>query len=63
MTESDIQMARYVVGYVPNSVNVCVIGAPRSGKSSIAQNVLGPLVEGLAPLPITVAIENPNVNR
>jgi GTP-binding protein EngB required for normal cell division len=41
VTESDIQMARYEVGYVPNSVNVCVIGAPRSGKSSLINALRG----------------------
>jgi hypothetical protein len=28
---------------------------PQERKSSVTQSVLGPLVEGLAPLPITVA--------
>lgn len=37
------------------------MGISGSGKSSVTQSVLGPLVEGLAPLPISVAIERPQI--
>lgn len=38
---------------------VAVIGASGEGKSSLMQHVLGPLVEGLAPLPIAIGLEPP----
>ena len=40
---------------------VALVGISGSGKSSVPQSVLGPRVEGLAPLPITVAIERPEI--
>lgn len=40
---------------------VALIGASGSGKSSVTQYVLGPTVEGLAPLPILVTVENPAI--
>lgn len=40
---------------------VALVGASGSGKSSVTQYVLGPAVEGLAPLPILVSVENPAI--
>jgi len=42
---------------------VALVGISGAGKSSVTESVLGPLVEGLAPLPITVAIERPEIAR
>lgn len=42
---------------------VALVGGSGSGKSSVIGHVLGPLVEGLAPLPIPVAVERPEVAR
>ena len=42
---------------------VAVVGRPGEGKSSLIQFALGPMVEGLAPLPITVGIEVADVVR
>jgi len=40
---------------------VALVGGSGSGKSSVIAAVLNPLVEGLAPLPVPVAIEDPAV--
>jgi len=40
---------------------VALVGVSGAGKTSVTQSVLGPLVEGLAPLPITVWLEKPEV--
>lgn len=40
---------------------VAVVGSSGCGKSSVISHVLNPLVEGLAPLPVPVAIEDPQV--
>lgn len=40
---------------------VALVGATGTGKSSVIEHVLGPLVEGLAPLTIPVALEHPEV--
>lgn len=40
---------------------VALVGGSGSGKSSVVHHVLGPLVEGVAPLPIPVSIERPEV--
>lgn len=42
---------------------LALVGDSGSGKSSIIAHVLGPLVEGVAPLPIPVAVEGPEVAR
>jgi hypothetical protein len=42
---------------------VALVGGSGSGKSSVIGHVLGPLVEGLAPLPIPVAVERPEVAK
>jgi hypothetical protein len=42
---------------------VALVGDSGSGKSSVIGHVLGPLVEGLAPLPIPVAVERPEVAK
>ena len=38
---------------------VAVVGASGEGKSSLVQHVLGPLVEGLAPLTVAIGLEPP----
>jgi hypothetical protein len=40
---------------------VALVGVSGSGKTSVASTVLGPLVEGFAPLPIRVALEDPTI--
>ncbi|NMM32411.1 MAG: hypothetical protein HHJ13_00075 [Phycicoccus sp.] len=40
---------------------VAVVGVSGAGKSSVTATVLGPLVEGLVPLPIPVSMEQPQV--
>jgi hypothetical protein len=40
---------------------VALVGASGAGKSSVAAHVLGPLVEGLAPVPVPVALERTEV--
>lgn len=40
---------------------VALVGVSGAGKSSVTATVLGPLVETLVPLPIPVAIEQPEV--
>ena len=40
---------------------VALVGGSGAGKSSVISHVLGPLVEDLAPLPVPVAIEEPDV--
>lgn len=40
---------------------VALVGVSGSGKSSVASYVLGPLVEDLVPLPISVGVEQPEV--
>lgn len=40
---------------------VALLGDSGSGKSSVIGHVLGPLVEGVAPLPVPVAVEGPEV--
>ena len=40
---------------------VALVGASGAGKSSVAAWVLGPLVEGLAPVPVPVALERTEV--
>lgn len=42
---------------------LALVGDSGSGKSSVIAHVLGPLVEGVAPLPIPVAVEAPEVAR
>ncbi len=44
-----------------NRQRVAVLGASGEGKSSLMHFVLGPLVEGLAPLPVAVGLEAPDV--
>lgn len=40
---------------------VALVGATGTGKSSVIEHVLGPLVEGLAPLTVPVALERPEI--
>ncbi len=40
---------------------VALVGATGTGKSSVIEHVLGPLVEGLAPLNVPVALERPEI--
>lgn len=40
---------------------VALVGASGTGKSSVVEHVLGPLVEGLAPMRVPVSMEHPNV--
>lgn len=40
---------------------VALVGDSGSGKSSVIGHVLGPLVEGVAPIPVPVAVEGPEV--
>lgn len=40
---------------------VALVGASGAGKSSVTEHVLGPLVDGLAPMRIPVAMERPEV--
>jgi hypothetical protein len=42
---------------------IALVGGSGSGKSSVIGHVLNPLVEGLAPLPIPVAVERPEIAR
>lgn len=41
---------------------VALIGASGAGKSSVTAHVLGPLVEGLAPIPVPIALERPEIS-
>ncbi len=40
---------------------VALVGATGTGKSSVIEYVLGPLIEGLAPLTVPIALERPQV--
>lgn len=40
---------------------VALVGASGSGKTSVAESVLGPLREGVAPIHVPVAIEDPRI--
>lgn len=41
VSDSDYLAARYELGLVPNAINVCITGAPRSGKSSLINALRG----------------------
>ena len=40
---------------------VALVGVSGSGKTSVTESVLGPLVEGLAPIPVPVYVETPEI--
>lgn len=40
---------------------VALVGLSGSGKTSVTESVLGPLVEGLAPIPVPVYVETPEI--
>jgi len=40
---------------------VALVGPSGSGKTSVTESVLGPLVEGLAPIPVPVYVETPEI--
>uniref|UniRef100_UPI003221A41A hypothetical protein n=1 Tax=Intrasporangium sp. TaxID=1925024 RepID=UPI003221A41A len=40
---------------------VALVGISGSGKTSVTESVLGPTVEGLAPIPVSVSVESPDI--
>jgi ABC-type phosphonate transport system ATPase subunit len=52
---------RRLLDAVRGGHRIALVGVSGSGKTSVTESVLGPLVEGLAPIPVPVYVEVPEV--